>query len=65
MQFFHHCLLFIFALSSYKTVIKQIDKFKKHCLWRGADLNAKTPPKAAWDLVCLPKKEGGLGFIRL
>ena len=25
----------------HKTVIKHIDKFKKHCLWRGADLNAK------------------------
>jgi hypothetical protein len=57
-----------FYLCTFKlqeTVIKQIDKFRKHCLWRGADLNAKTPPKAAWDLVCLPKKEGGLGVIRL
>jgi hypothetical protein len=39
-----------FYLCTFKlqdTVIKQIDKFKKHCLWRGADLNAKTPPKAA------------------
>jgi hypothetical protein len=39
----------------HKTVIKQIDKYRKHCLWRGADINAKTPPKAAWDMVCLPK----------
>jgi len=31
----------------HKTVIHQIDKFRKHCLWRGADLNARTPPKAA------------------
>jgi hypothetical protein len=42
----------------HKTVIKQIDKYRKHCLWRGADINAKTPPKAAWDMVCLPKKRG-------
>jgi hypothetical protein len=57
-----------FYLCTFKlqeTVIKLIDKFRKHCLWRGADLNAKTPPKAAWDLVCLPKKEGGLGVFQL
>jgi hypothetical protein len=57
-----------FYLCTFKlqeTVIKQIDKFRKHCLWRGSDLNTKTPPKAAWDLVCLPKNEGGLGVIRL
>ena len=49
----------------YKTVIKQIDKYRKHCLWRGADINAKNPPKAAWSMVCLPKKEGGLGVLNL
>ncbi|KAL6596863.1 hypothetical protein ACP70R_046997 [Stipagrostis hirtigluma subsp. patula] len=47
------------------TVIKQIDKYRKHCLWKGADLNAKKPPLAAWKLVCRPKKEGGLGVIKL
>jgi hypothetical protein len=26
-----------------KTVIKQIDKFRKHCLWRGSDPNSKKP----------------------
>ena len=49
----------------HKTVVKQIDKYRKHCLWRGADINAKQPPKAAWELVCLPKKEGGLGVLNL
>jgi hypothetical protein len=48
----------------HKSVIKQIDKFRKHCLWRGANINAKTPPKAAWESVCLPKK-GGLGVFNL
>jgi hypothetical protein len=46
-----------------KGVIKQIDKFRKHCLWRGSDINAKIPPKAAWELVCVPKAKGGLGVI--
>ena len=29
------------------TVIKQIDKFRKHCLWRGSDINARKQPKVA------------------
>jgi hypothetical protein len=41
-----------------KTIIKQIDKYRKHCLWRGADINAKTPPKklGKW-FACLKKRE--------
>jgi hypothetical protein len=46
-----------------KIVIKQIDKFRKHCLWRGSDINAKNHPKAAWKMVRAPKEEGGLGII--
>lgn len=48
-----------------KTVIKQIDKFRKHCLWRGTEANAKKVAKAAWLVVCLPKEEGGLGVLNL
>lgn len=48
-----------------KTVIKQIDKFRKHCLWRGSDLHNRKPSKAAWPLVCKPKIEGGLGVLDL
>lgn len=48
-----------------KTVIKQIDKFHKHCLWRGSDVNNKKPPKALWTLVCDSKENGGLGVINL
>jgi hypothetical protein len=44
-----------------KRVLKQIDKYRKHCLWRGSDLNSKKPPKAAWELVWKPKDQGGLG----
>jgi hypothetical protein len=42
-----------------------VDKYRKHCLWRGTDLIAKSPPKSAWEIVCIPKKEGGLGVINL
>ena len=48
-----------------KTMIKQIDKFRKHCLWRGSDLSRKKPSKAAWLLVYAPKPDGGLGVINL
>ena len=30
-----------------KTVTKQIDKFRKHCLWRGSDANNRKPPKSS------------------
>jgi hypothetical protein len=48
-----------------KAVIKQIDKFRKHCLWRGSNINGTGYPKAAWKLVCKGKAEGGLGIINL
>ena len=48
-----------------KTVIQQIDKFRKHCLWRGSDLNSKKHCKAAWKLISLPKNCGGLGALNL
>lgn len=49
-----------------KTVVKQIDKFRKHCLWRVCDINNKKPPKATWKkLVCIPKENGGLGVLNL
>ena len=55
----------MFHLGTYllpKTVIDQIDKYRKHCLWRGSNIG---PPKAAWKMVCLPKEEGGLGVLNL
>lgn len=51
------------TLTLSKAVIKQIDKYRKHRLWRGSDINAKNHPKATWKMVCKPKIEGGLGVI--
>ena len=48
-----------------KVVIKQIDKYRKNCLWQGGEINARKPPKAAWKLVCIAKKDGGLGVLDL
>jgi hypothetical protein len=47
------------------TKIKQIDIYKKHCLWRGNDMNSKKPPLAAWNMITKPKDSGGLGVIKL
>lgn len=41
-----------------KTVIKQIDKFCIHYLWRGEDFHSHKPAKATWAMVCTPKKGG-------
>lgn len=45
------------------TIIAQLEKYMRHCLWRGADMNAKKPSQAAWELVARPKSEGGLGVV--
>lgn len=55
----------MFTFKMHKTVIEQVCKLRKHCIWRRADINAKSPPKAAWEMVCLPKSEGGLGVLQL
>lgn len=57
-----------FTLCTFKlqdTVIEQIDKYRRHCLWRGSDLHSKKPPSAVWPMVYSTKEEGGLGVIDL
>jgi hypothetical protein len=44
---------------------KQVDKYRRHCLWKGGDINSKKPPLAAWNMVTKPKNKGGLGVINL
>jgi hypothetical protein len=56
---------YLCSLALPPTVIKQIDKYRKHCLWRGSEVNARGMPKAAWKMVTIPKKDGGLGIIDL
>jgi hypothetical protein len=46
-------------------IIKQIDHYRRRCLWRGGDLNAKKSPLVSWKMVCKPKNKGGLGVIKL
>jgi len=46
-------------------VREQVDKYRKHCLWRGSDDNNIINAKAAWQLVTKAKKNGGLGVLDL
>lgn len=58
-------IFYMCTLELPKAVIKQIDKFRKYCLWRGSNVNGRGTPKAAWEMVCNTKEEGGLGIINL
>lgn len=44
-------------------VIKQIDVYRKHCLWSKGDINRKGTCLVAWENACKPKDQGGLGII--
>ena len=58
-------MFFMSTFRLHKIVIKQVDNYRKHSLWRGADIHDRKPSKVAWELVCLPKDEGGLGVLNL
>jgi hypothetical protein len=56
---------FMCTLKLPKIVIKQIDKFRRHCLWRGADINAKKTISSCLESSLQTKSPGGLGVINL
>ena len=47
-----------------KSVIKKVETTLRSFLWKGSDL-IPTGARVAWDRVCLPKEEGGLGIKTL
>jgi hypothetical protein len=51
------------TLSLHVSVREQIDKYRKNCLWRGADESNRVNAKAAWQMVTRTKDEGGLGVL--
>jgi hypothetical protein len=46
-------------------VLEFIDNARKHCLWRGSDINAKGKSMVAWPKTTRSKNKGGLGIIDL
>jgi hypothetical protein len=53
------------TISLHVTVREQIDKYRKHCLWRGNDDSNRINAKVAWHMVTKSKDEGGLGVLDL
>lgn len=45
------------------TIKKQIIKYLMHCLWRSPDMEDRRPAMVAWNMVCRPKDQGGLGIM--
>jgi hypothetical protein len=56
---------FMCTLKILSSIIKQIDIYRKHCLWRGDDTSSKKSPLVAWSTITKQKVSGGLGVIRL
>jgi hypothetical protein len=56
---------FMCTLKLPATVIENIDKHRRNCLWRDKEFSHKGYNRAAWDLVRNPKDKGGLGVINL
>lgn len=44
-------------------IIKQIDIYRKHCLWSRGDITRRGTCLVAWETACKPKDQGGLGII--
>ena len=45
------------------TIIKQVDRHRKHCVWSGSDINRTGSCLAVWETACRTK--GGLGIINM
>ena len=62
-------LLLIYAMCTLKfstKLLEMLDKIRRRCLWtKKSEQGEKCNSLAAWDLVCKPKKHGGLGVINI
>jgi hypothetical protein len=54
-------LHFLLSLKLPPGLILQLDRILRQCLWR--DKDQPKPSLAAWDMVCKPKENGGLGIV--
>ena len=54
-------LYFLLSLKLQPGLIKPLDRILRQCLWR--DKDGPKPSLAAWEMICKPKVNGGLGII--
>jgi hypothetical protein len=33
------------------SILEQVDKYQRHCLWRGGYITSRKPPLASWKMV--------------
>ena len=61
--------LLIYAMCTLKfppKLIEMLDKIRRRCLWtKKSEQGEKCNSLAAWEMVCKPKKHGGLGVINI
>jgi len=53
------------TFSLHVTIREQINKYRKHYLWRGVEESNRINAKAAWHLVTKPKEEAHRGVLDL
>jgi hypothetical protein len=55
------------SLQLHPRILEHIEKIRSHCLWlkKNEEGEEKCNSLAGWDMVCKPKKKGGLGILNL
>lgn len=57
-------IFFMCSLKIPPGILKQLQRIQRQCFWR-KNKQESAPSLAAWDLICRPKKKGGLGILNL
>jgi hypothetical protein len=55
-------LHFLYSLKLQQGFTSQPDRILRQCLWRDK-LDEPKPSPAAWEMICKPKQNGGLGVV--
>jgi hypothetical protein len=60
-------IFFMCCLDIPISVKEQLIKYMRHCLWRkkSGDVQSNGPALVAWEKICRPKNQGGLGVLDL
>lgn len=56
-------IYFMCSLEIYPGILKEIYRIIRQCLWRGNKPDSKKQSLASLEMICKPKKCGGLGIM--